>query len=194
MANRSLALPSSSSSSSPGLIEEAGAAEAKKKSRRRKRKRRIEGEEEEGEGEEERGTGREQEGGDQVTTTAPLHHEGVVTSSPSPPSVRRFIVFVGNLPYRVKKEDVEGMFKSMNVTAIRMPTEKESDNQSHNTTQHPPPPRCDNRCLSCLLISASLCVCCVCVCVCVCDGDGDGDEGITSPRGSLLSSSAMRNR
>lgn len=57
-------------------------------------------------------------------------------ASSAPPSAHRFIVFVGNLPYRVKKEDVEGLFKSMHVTGIRMPTDKQSTDTHHTHNTH----------------------------------------------------------
>jgi nucleolar protein 6 len=40
---------------------------------------------------------------------------------------RRFIAFVGNLPFRFTVERLKTLFGSMNVTSIRLPTEKETN-------------------------------------------------------------------
>ena len=54
---------------------------------------------------------------------------GESPSDPSPESApprRRFIVFVGNLPYRVSASDVERLFSAMRPVGCRLPTDKDN--------------------------------------------------------------------
>ena len=108
--------------------------------RKRKKPRRDSTEEvkERGEGEEEGGTG---EGGATTSTTGDDEREGggeessAAPSSSSPHS--RFLLFVGNLPYRCQVEDVQRLFASSHATAVRMPTDKQSPPLTHTVTPLP---------------------------------------------------------
>lgn len=60
-----------------------------------------------------------------ATATTPT--PATVATGFDPNEKRRFIAFVGNLPYRCNTERIHTIFASMNVASVRFPTDKETN-------------------------------------------------------------------
>ena len=137
------------------------ALESKRKNRRGKRKRPAAADGDAEEREEKEEVEEEQEG---QRRPLPLSSKGSEGEEEKDAAVRRrFLVFVGNLPFRCVEEDVRRLFAAMHVLDVRMPTDK-----TYSSSAHSPLHRTALHCTAPLLRAAHLPSCCaVCACCAV---------------------------